>query len=275
MTLTVPAFQVRRVFVALEPDCENLAAIERAALLAERAHAELHAIFLEDERLLDAAALPFTHYVCLSSGACNALEPATIQREYRALAERARRRLEELGRRLNLASSFEIVRGDRIAALAKVGCDDLLVMETRARTYDRNKYVLTDRFAAATCGYACLLLGPVADARRNVLVLYDGSAIADRALAAARALHGNEPARLILLRAFGAPPESELRQRFRGSNPPVDIRDMAAINAAELRRAVAHAACGLVVVPAPLIAAHQAELGDLLPAPPCALLLVT
>ncbi|HNB26716.1 MAG TPA: hypothetical protein PLR41_07165, partial [Alphaproteobacteria bacterium] len=53
-------FAVQRVVVALESACENLAALEQAAEMARRTKATLHAMFIEDARLLEAAALPFT-----------------------------------------------------------------------------------------------------------------------------------------------------------------------------------------------------------------------
>ena len=261
------AFHVKRVVVALESACENLSALERAARLAQRTKAELHAIFLEDPRVFEAAALPFTRYVCLASGARSPLETDLIEMEWHAMAARSRRRLEELAARFHISCSFEAVRGDRSAALDNAGCDDLLVMESMTRGLGRLLALPSDWSKAVTnCGRSCLLLAPAGNSARNVLVLHDGSPAADRALAAARALDGESGAKLILARTTNAPAGPR--------DSSVELRRLVTINAAELRRAVTHEGCGLVVAPASMIAAHQAELADFLATPACALLVV-
>jgi nucleotide-binding universal stress UspA family protein len=262
----VTRFKVKRVVVALESACENLAALERAARLAQRTNAQLHAIFLEDPRLFEAAALPFTRYVCLASGTCNPLETGRIEEDLRAMAARARRRIEDLARRFDITCSFAAVRGDRSAVMDNAGCDDLLVMDSVTRGMGQFLALPSDWSKAVTnCGRSCLLLAPSGVAARNILVLHDGSPAADRALAAARALDGEGGAKLILARTPGA---------VVGADRALDMRELRVINAADLRRAIGHERCGLVVVPASLAAAHQAELADFLAAPSCALLIV-
>ena len=268
-------FAVQRVVVALESACENLAALEQAAEMARRTKATLHAMFIEDARLLEAAALPFTRQVSLASATTMPLEPGDLETEFRALAARARRCLEDLAGRLNVTASFEIVRGDRSTALSAAGGSDLLVVETTSRAVGRHLRISTDWFAAAArCGRACLLLGPAKDQRHNVLVIHDGSAAGDRAMIAAQALGGVDHARLYVARLPEAPDEAAMRRRFDLTASRTVFRQMAAMDAAELRRAISHADCGLVIAPASLIAAHQAELQGFLSAPSCALLLI-
>ena len=265
----VTPFNVKRVVVALESACENLAALERTARLAQRTKAELHAIFLEDPRLFEAAALPFTRYVCLASGTCSPLETSRIEEDLRAMAARARRRIEDLARRYDITCSFAAVRGDRSAAMDNAGCDDLLVMDSVTRGMGQFLALPSDWSKAVTnCGRSCLLLAPGETGSRNILVLHDGSPAADRALAAARALDGEGGAKLILARA--TPTVAKLPEADRS----FEVRDLMTINAAELRRAIGHERCGLVVAPASLVAGHQAALADFLAAPSCALLLV-
>ena len=268
-------FTVHRVIVALESACENLGALEQAAEMARRAKATLHAMFIEDARLLEAAALPFTRQVNLASATAMPLDPGDLEVQFRALAARARRRLEDLAGRLHVTTSFEIVRGDRSTALTAAGSSDLLVVETTSRAVGRYLRISTDWSAAAAgCGRACLLLGPAKDQRHNVLVIHDGSAAGDRAMVAAKALGGVDHARLYIARLPDAPEEAALRQRFDLATSRTVFRQMAAMDAAELRRGISHADCGLVIVPAPLIAGHQADLQGFLATPSCALLLI-
>jgi nucleotide-binding universal stress UspA family protein len=262
----VTPFKVKRVVVALESACENLAALERAARLAQRTKAELHAIFLEDPRLFEAAALPFTRYVCLASGTCSPLETGRIEQDLHAMAARSRRHLEALAQRFNITCTFEAVRGDRSAAMDNAGCDDLLVMDSTTRGAGQFLALPSDWSKAVTnCGRSCLLLAPSGAQARNVLVLHDGSPAADRALAAARALDGESGAKLILARLSGS---------AIAADATLEVRDLMSVNAAELRRAIGHERCGLVVAPASLVAGHQTALADFLAAPSCALLIV-
>lgn len=275
MTPEENGFAIERVVVALECACENLAALERAADLARRVRARLHAMFIEDARLLDLAALPFTRQVSLSSGSSVPLEPGDVEAEFRVLASRARRRLELLAGRLNVAASFEIVRGGHAAALTAAGGGDLLVVESTTRSVGQHLRMPTDWVGrVAQSGHACLLLGPTGDSRHNVVVLHDGTPAADRAWAAAKSLGSVDHTRLVVLRLPQAPEAAELRRRFSDIPARTTFHDLKKLDSAALRAAIAGAECGLVIAPASLIAAQRAALADFLAAPSCALLMM-
>lgn len=243
-------FSVQRVVIALESVCENLPALEQAAELARRAKATLHAVFLEDTRLLDVAALPFTRQISLTSRASTPLEPNAVEAEFNALAGRARRCLEELGSRLHVACSFEIVRGGRAGVLASAIQGDLLVVETATRAFGQHLRMNTDWFGAvAQSGHPCLLLGPVRARRQDVLVLQDGSSAGARARAAAEMLGRIDDNRIVI---------AQLKE----------------LSTSQLRLAIAEAGCGLLVAPAALIARNRGALEEFLTAPACGLLLV-
>jgi hypothetical protein len=247
-------FSVQRVVVALESICENLPALEQAAELARRANARLHALFIEDTRLLDVAALPFTRQINLSSGGSAPLEPDAVKAEFSALAGRARRCLEELAARLKVPCSFEILRGNRAGVLAAAAGGDLLVVETSTRAVGRHLRLKTDWFGAlAESGHPCLLLGPsehrARDRGQDVLVLEDGTPAGARARAAADLLGRIDHNRIVIAQ-------------------PRDL------STSQLRQAIAEAGCGLLVAPAALVARHRAALEEFLAAPACALLLV-
>ena len=121
MTVTIV-----RVIVSLEATADNRGAIETAARLAARAKAPLHGIFIEDEELLQVAALPFTRQLAPGIG----VQPFTVEDtelQLKAAAERVRRELAATAQRHGIEPSFEIVRGGSGAVLSGIAEGDFVV----------------------------------------------------------------------------------------------------------------------------------------------------
>lgn len=100
----------RCVVVALEagiPDPE----LEAAVALARSADAELLGLFVEDLDLLRFAALPFAHEIGTASAARRRLDTASLERELRAHALEAERRLAGVAARGRVPSAFRVARG--------------------------------------------------------------------------------------------------------------------------------------------------------------------
>jgi nucleotide-binding universal stress UspA family protein len=128
---------IERVVVPLDAATENRAAIETAARLAARARARLHGIFIEDEELLQVAALPFTRQLAPGVGA----QPFTVEDtelHLKAAAEQARRELIAAARRHGLQASFEVVRSGPEAALSGISERDLVVAGALGRPIARH-----------------------------------------------------------------------------------------------------------------------------------------
>lgn len=117
---------IERVIVSLDVASENRAAIETAARLAARAKVPLHGVFIEDEELLQVAALPFTRQFTPGPG----VRPFTFDEtelHLKAAAERTRRELIAAARRHRVEVSFEVVRGGSATALSGASERDLVV----------------------------------------------------------------------------------------------------------------------------------------------------
>jgi hypothetical protein len=118
----------RRLVVALEPLPERWRLLQEAVEAAGRMEAELIALFVENESLLDFAGLPFAREVGAFSAARREFDTGAMQRLLRAMAQEARRVLEVHAQRVSVRWSFRVVRGSLVQVLlAEAGEGDLVI----------------------------------------------------------------------------------------------------------------------------------------------------
>jgi len=195
--------KVRRILIALDTASSILPAIEAAAGLALGLNAELAGLFIEDERLLRFAGLPFAREFGFASARARPLAPAAIEHALRAQAEQLRRLLAATAERLSLAWTLEVVRGEvSRSLLARADASDLLVLGRSEYTWPgpTRRIDPAQRFPAL--------------AARPVAVVFDGSATALRALSIGSTLAEVTGSELVILIAVaGAEAFKDLRQR--------------------------------------------------------------
>jgi hypothetical protein len=182
-------FVVRRVLIACDAVCENDAVIETAARLAARWDVALHGVFVEDEGLLQIAALPFAKQVSLSGGASEEMDEASVEHHFVALAERTRASLETAARERGVDWSFSIVRDKpSIAALSALE-NDLLIVAGESRPF-AGQYRLGSHWSTAAFESTWPVLLVRSDGPRNgdvvALVQTSGSSARRSVSAAAR-----------------------------------------------------------------------------------------
>ncbi len=197
------ATKVRRIVMALDTASSVLPAIEAAAGLALGLNAELAGLFIEDERLLRFAGLPFAREFGFASARARPLAPDAIERALRAQAEQLRRLLAATAERLSFAWTLEIVRGEvPRSVLARAGASDLLVLGRSEYSWPGTKRRIdpAQRFPSL--------------AARPVAVVFDGSATALRALSIGSTLAEVTGSELIVfIAATGAQSFIDLRQQ--------------------------------------------------------------
>ena len=205
--------KVRRIVMALDTASSVLPAIEAAAGLALGLNAELTGLFIEDERLLRFAGLPFAREFGFASARARPLAPAAVEHALRAQAEQLRRLLAATAERLSLAWTLEVVRGEVLrSALERADNSDLLVL-------GRSEYAWpgTHRRSDPAQRFPALAARPVA-------VVFDGSPVALRALSIGSTLAGVTGSELtVLIPVTGAQTFNDLRQRAAehlAVNPP-------------------------------------------------------
>ena len=195
--------KVRRIVMALDTASSVLPAIEAAAGLALGLNAELAGLFIEDERLLRFAGLPFAREFGFASARARQLAPASVEHALRAQAEQLRRLLAATAERLSFAWTLEVVRGEvPRSVLTCAGASDLLVLGRSEYAWPgaSRRIDPAQRFPAL--------------ARRAVAVVFDGSVTALRALSIGSTLAGvTSSALTVLIPVTGTETFNDLRQR--------------------------------------------------------------
>lgn len=100
-----------RVLILLDGSRLSLAALEAAAEIAAARNAEVLGIFVEEINLLRTAGYGFAQEVGSSSGVVRPLEMAALEARLQALADQARRALQQTMARRGLAQTLKLCRG--------------------------------------------------------------------------------------------------------------------------------------------------------------------
>lgn len=181
---------IRRILVALDASPNSQAALDAAANVAALLNAELVGMFVEDINLLRVAQLPFVREVSFPLAEMREIDEEKMERHWHRLAREAKRQLIELANQWNVSWSFDIGRGsvsDQILAAAQDM--DLLAIGRLGRSVLRQMRLgSTARSVLQRGKQSILLMHSMADLDQPVLLIFDGSAPAYRALGVAAAL---------------------------------------------------------------------------------------
>src|SRR6516165_4867430 len=190
-------FVLHRILVALDASTHSMAALAAAVQLAAAMEAELEGLFVEDVNLLRLAGLPFAREV-RHTASLEALDSLRMERALKAQAAQAREALAAAARRAQVQWSFRVVRGQVAQeVLAAAAQADLVTLGKQGRSRSPGARLGSTALRVALDAPGTLLLVEHGvPGGLPVLVLYDGSEGAERALdAAAR-----------LAKASGSPP---------------------------------------------------------------------
>ncbi len=206
---------IRRIVVAADASAHGRAALEAAVLLAARLEAELEGLFVEDVNLKRLAGLPVGREIRFGFGTAGR-DTAAIADDLRAEAANLRRALEAAALAAHIKATFRVAEG-RVAAevVAAAGGADLLVIGRSGRRIGPG-ISLGGTALAAIMGStrSVLVLRPGIDISRRALVLYDGSAGADKALDLAAGLAADDSDSLtVVVRADTEADAAKLRRR--------------------------------------------------------------
>ncbi len=192
---------IRRILVALDASPHSLAALETATRLAALFGAELLGVYVEDINLLRASQLPFTREIRLHSGARRRLGTEQIERELRAQAELARRALTVSADRARVRWSFRVCRGTVVSELFTAASEMDLVILGRSgwSPIERRRLGSTARALLSQGPRPALVLQRGTRLRPPVAVLYEGSALGQKAVRVAATLAQGEDSHLVVL----------------------------------------------------------------------------
>jgi nucleotide-binding universal stress UspA family protein len=181
---------IRRILVALDASNHSLAALRAAVELATHLEAELLGLFVEDINLLYLAQLPFAQEIHYPAATTRHMEQDRLEQELRTQAAQARRALAEAADKAKLRWSFRVARGQVAAEVLAAAADaDLLSLGIASRPLlRRTRPGSTALSVASKAPQIVLLLQHGEKMALPVVVTYDGSAPARRALSLAARL---------------------------------------------------------------------------------------
>ena len=186
-----------RLVLELGHGAADPATILQAAAFARLLDAELHALFVEDEILLNNCALPFAREISPLSFAWRPLRTDRLEVELKAAAGQARRHLEDAALATGVRQTFEVRRGDLALQVAEICvASDIMVVASprRETTHGSRRWRDTAHQSAA----AVLFLPPDAVRRRGcVVAVVTGPG--DRSLPVARSIATRAREKLMVL----------------------------------------------------------------------------
>ncbi len=206
---------IRRILVALDASPDSLAALQAAVDLAARMEAELLGLFVEDVNLLRAAESPYAREILYPSARETPVSRSSMESRLRTQSEQARTALESAAQRAQVRCSFRSVRGEVAAELRAAAAEaDLLAMGKMGWSLGSQLRIGSTTLELLASAIPLLLLWESgAPVKPRLVVYYDDSPHARRALLAAAQLADADSGRMtVLLAATGEEAASSMRK---------------------------------------------------------------
>ena len=266
-------FTLRHILVALDASTHSLAAVEAAADLAAAMQAEMEGLFIEDINLIRLASLPCTREVRHTASLAS-LDLEQMERALKAQAAEARQALAAAARRAHVQWSFHVARG-RVAheVLAAAAAADLVTLGKLGRSRSPQARLGSTVLRVLAGAPVALLLVEQwrvrAHGLRPVLVVYDGSEGAGRALeAAARLAEAGGVGLTVILLADDSDAQRELKlavtHSLEGRSIEVRWQAFALAEGYNLLKVIQSDDAALLVVSLSSLRLPQATVGKLL-----------
>ena len=193
--------EIRRIVVALDASPHSRAALKAAAQLAAELQAELLGMFVEDINLLRSAELPCAREVAYATRSTRSLDSRRLERALRAQAAELQQMLAVIAQGRKIRWTFRVARG-RVATelLAAAQEGDMLVLgRIGTSVVQRARLGSTAQTVISTARHTVVFLEHGVELGTPVLVLFDGSENALRALATAARLARGDSLNLVVL----------------------------------------------------------------------------
>jgi nucleotide-binding universal stress UspA family protein len=220
------ALTLHRILVALDASPDSLAALDTAVRLAANVNAELLGLFVEDVALLRAAEIPLARELSYFSATSAPLSRESVELKLRAQSRQIQAALARAAERARVASSFRCVRGHVSIEISSAAGDvDLLVLGRTGWSVGSRARIGSTALEIASSSVPVLLLPERGISERVHLVVYfDASASAERALRVARELAEAGLGGIAVLAPSGLAIRASLIESFSASGTPVEIR---------------------------------------------------
>jgi len=199
----------RRLVLELGHGPADPATMREAAAFARLLDAELHALFVEDETLLHASALPFAREISPLSFRWRKLAPDRLETELKAAADQAQRYLVQAARASGVRQTFEVRRGDLALNVFEICvASDVVVVASSGREPTHGSDQLRE---TAYRSAASVLFLPPDTARRRGLIVVIVTGAEDPSLAIAQRIAARGRERLLVLASSGVEVDGDVR----------------------------------------------------------------
>lgn len=207
---------IHRVLVALDASPHSRAALKAAAELAADLQAELLGMFIEDINLLRLAQLPCAREVAYATRGIRAVDSQRLERTLRTQAAQLEHMLATVAQGRNVPWSFRVSRGhvaQELLAAAEDG-DVLVLGRVGTSVVQRASLGSTAQTVVAMARHTVVFLEHGVELGVPVVVLFDGSEGAMRAMAtAARLTRGDERNLVVLLASDDKDTQQRLQEQ--------------------------------------------------------------
>lgn len=271
-----PLAPIRRILLALDAGVDSAASLEVIAALAMELDAELDALFIEDEELLRLARLPFAGELGLVSAARRPLSDIDVQQTLRAQAARQQQQLAATATHSSLRWSFQVRRGALSACVAEAAAEaDIVTVSLSAdptqRWHERSRVPRM----LASAARPLLVLPSGAVPHPPFAAVYDASDAGRRVLhlAAQLSRRSETPVRVLLM-AEGVARRREAEAVLTEHHASGEFRTLMGVGMEDITRAARVEATGVLLVPMAGGLQQPDQIGKLLNAAGCAVLLV-
>lgn len=252
-----PNRTVRRIVVALNAAPHSDAALDAAVHLASQLRVPLHGLFVEDERLLQAATLPAVREVHSAVFRPQRFERADVQDYWRRVAEYIGDVLRHTARQARVKANLDVVRGHVTREVLRAATPhDLLVLGKTSTDSSRRRLGKTARRVLAESEASVLILRQVPAASRPVVAYFDGTDASRQAVRLALRAARDAPTQAVrvLLPPGPASETIALREHLRTlaapSDPWFQTHVLRRGDMQHLAVALKHEGARLVVLPA-------------------------
>ena len=269
---------IRKIIIGLDASPHSLAALEVAAILAEKYEAELVGIYVEDINLIRVAALPFVREVDYFSTNVRQVDTSQVERHLHAQARMAQRALAAIGTEARLRWSFRISRGLVSAELLAAALEADLFILGKVGWSGRRQLGSTAEVIVAQSPRQTLIYQPGEHLRRPILVVYDGSGAGDKALITTSQLRLEDSPVNVVIIAKDSQEARRLEDKVQAWSNENDIEThvlrLSKLDNSMIARLTWSERCGVLVLPAESEAIPAEAVLTLLNKAECAVMLV-
>lgn len=255
----------RNILVAVDTSSHSRAALQAAAVLAQKMEGSIHGIFVQDEIWQKISKLPAKTTISELTGARVNLEEQDIQQQINMLKKRLQRELQTISRQNKISYTWQTVQGRVEKEILKAARDaDLVTIGRRGCSFPQKKKLGSSAKAIIqTTDKPLLILKKGLQLGESVSAIYDGSDESRRSVQLAISLAEKNESSVTVLRIndtrdIEQPDDEGLEKMIASSPVSIEVQQLNFTNIWSLTHSINRRRAGLLIIPKnqPLLKGH-------------------